>query len=67
MSALPEPGDRVECVAMSDPHPVPKGTKGTVKRVSNTPWGAQISVAWDNGSSLALLDGEDVWRVVSHG
>ena len=67
MSELPAVGDRVECLAMSDPRPVHKGTLGTVTRVADTPWGKQIWVKWDNGRNLALLEGEDVWRVISHG
>lgn len=62
---LPEPGDRIELVAMGDdPDPIPKGSKGTVTRVANTAWGAQISVDWDNGRTLHLVEGEDVWRVI---
>lgn len=55
-------GDRVQLLAMpNDPSPVPLGTRGTVKSVSNFQ-GIIYGMNWDNGSTLNLLDGVDSWR-----
>lgn len=57
-------GDRVVCIQMQDDNAsVPIGTKGTVQKISKDPWGTQIEVKWDNGSTLALLDDVDVWML----
>jgi hypothetical protein len=57
-------GDRVVCIQMQDDNAsVPIGTKGTVEKISKDPWGTQIEVKWDNGSTLALLDDVDVWML----
>ena len=57
-------GDRVVCIQMQDENVnVPVGTKGTVQKISKDPWGTQIEVKWDNGSTLALLDDVDVWML----
>lgn len=57
-------GDRVVCIQMQDDNVnVPVGTKGTVQKISKDPWGTQIEVKWDNGSTLALLDDVDVWML----
>ena len=52
-------GTRVELVRMDDCQAPPIGTKGTVIGVDDT---ASIMVAWDNGSSLHIIYGEDVCR-----
>lgn len=52
-------GTRVELVQMDDLQAPPIGTKGTVKGVDDT---ASIMVAWDNGSGLNVVYGEDVCR-----
>jgi hypothetical protein len=57
-------GDRVVCIQMQDDNVnVPVGTKGTVQKISKNPWGTQIAVEWDNGSTLSLLDDVDVWML----
>lgn len=57
-------GDRVVCIQMQgDNDSVPIGTKGTVQKISKDPWGNQIEVKWDNGSTLSLLDDADVWML----
>lgn len=57
-------GDRVVCIQMQDDNVnVPVGTKGTVQKISKDPWGTQIEVKWDNGSTLPLLDDVDVWML----
>lgn len=52
-------GSRVELVRMDDVQAPPIGTKGTVKGVDDT---ASIMVAWDNGSGLNVVYGEDSCR-----
>ena len=55
------PGTRVMLVDMPDDSgPPPVGTVGTVTGGN----GAQVWVAWDNGSRVALLPGVDRWREV---
>lgn len=52
-------GTRVELTRMDDVQAPPIGTKGTVKGVDDT---ASIMVAWDNGSGLNVVYGEDSCR-----
>lgn len=52
-------GTRVELVRMDDVQAPPIGTKGTVMGVDDT---ASVMVAWDNGSSLHVIYGEDACR-----
>ena len=54
-------GTRVELIKMDDFHAPPIGTKGTVIGVDDT---ASIMVAWDNGSSLHVIYGEDACRKI---
>ena len=54
-------GTRVELVRMDDVQAPPIGTKGTVTGVDDT---ASVMVAWDNGSSLAVIFGEDEVRKI---
>ena len=53
---------RVELVQMDDPQAPPVGTKGTVRGVDDI---GSIMVAWDNGSRLSVVYGEDFCRVIS--
>ncbi|MCD7723966.1 MAG: DUF4314 domain-containing protein [Clostridiales bacterium] len=55
-------GTRVELVHMDDVQASPTGTQGTVIGVDDT---ASVMVAWDNGSGLNVIYGEDVIRKVS--
>lgn len=56
-------GTRVVLHSMDDPYaPVPPGTKGTVTYVDDM---GQIGVAWDNGSGLSLVLGEDSFSKMS--
>ena len=49
------PGDRVELVATTDPYTrLRPGDRGTVTGVTDTPE-PTIDIAWDNGSTLAIL------------
>ena len=52
-------GTRVELVRMEDAQAPPIGTKGTVTGVDDT---ASVMVAWDNGSRLHVVYGEDACR-----
>ena len=54
-------GTRVKLVKMDDPQAPPIGTHGTVIGVDDT---ANIMVAWDNGSGLNVVYGEDICRKV---
>lgn len=49
-------GTRVELLRMDDVQAPPIGTKGTVTGVDDT---ASVMVAWDNGSHLHAIYGED--------
>ena len=54
-------GTRVELLQMDDFQAPPIGTKGTVEGVDDT---ASLLVAWDNGSHLNVIYGEDVVRKI---
>ena len=49
-------GCRVRLVRMEDIQAPPEGTEGTVRAVDDT---GSLIVAWDNGSSLNVVYGED--------
>ena len=52
-------GTRVELLHMDDVQAPPIGTRGTVEGVDDT---ASLLVAWDNGSHLNVIYGEDKVR-----
>ena len=54
-------GSRVELIKMDDKQAPPIGTRGSVKGVDDI---GSIMVAWDNGSSLNVIYGEDECRVL---
>lgn len=54
-------GTRVELVEMDDFQAPPIGTKGTVEGVDDT---VSLLVAWDNGSRLNAVYGEDEVRKI---
>ncbi|WP_234984650.1 DUF4314 domain-containing protein [Pilibacter termitis] len=54
-------GTRVELISMSDPYAPPKGTQGTVIGIDDI---GSLLVQWDNGSSLNVLYGEDMVRII---
>lgn len=54
-------GTRVELVQMDDMQAPPPGTKGTVTGVDDT---GSLMVAWDNGSGLNVIYGEDIVRKI---
>ena len=51
-----KPGTRIRLIHMDDSLAVPNGTCGTVTDVDDI---GSIHVNWDNGSTLALIPGED--------
>lgn len=61
MKKLIKPGFRIKLESMRDPHAVPDGTLGTVDFVDDA---GQIHMKWDNGSSLALIYGEDIFQII---
>ena len=54
-------GCRVELIHMDDRQAPPIGTMGTVCGVDDI---GSVMIAWDNGSSLSAVYGEDVIRRV---
>lgn len=54
-------GTRVELVKMDDIQGQPVGIKGTVIGVDDI---GSIMVAWDNGSSLHIVYGEDMCKKI---
>ena len=56
-------GKRVELVSTSDPYTNLKaGDRGTGEFVDDI---GTIHVAWDNGSMLGLVPGEDQYKIVN--
>ena len=56
-------GCRVELVRMDDAQAPPVGTRGTVTGVDDM---GSIMVAWDNGSRLNAVWGEDICRRIDN-
>ena len=55
-------GTRIELIDMNDPYaPIESGTQGTVEFVDDM---GQIHMKWDNGRTLALIPGEDSFKVI---
>ena len=58
-------GCRVELVKMDDPYrEMPPGLQGVVTGIDDT---GSIHVNWQNGSSLAVIFGEDECRIIGDG
>jgi len=58
----PTRGARIELVRTSDEHTALRpGDRGTVRIVDAI---GTVHIAWDTGSSLGLVPGEDTWRFV---
>lgn len=47
----------------NDPAPIPVGTKGIVKHINEVGDWAQISVEWENGRTLMILDTDSFAKV----
>lgn len=54
-------GAKVELLKMNDIQSQPVGTKGIVNHVDDI---GTIHVDWENGSSLGVVYGEDICRVI---
>ena len=54
-------GTRIELIKMDDVYAPPSGTQGTVKGVDDA---GSVMVSWDNGSSLSLIYGEDLFKKI---
>ena len=55
-------GTRVELISMNDPYTKLKpGDRGTVEFVDDM---GTIFVSWDKGSSLGVVYGEDIIRII---
>lgn len=54
-------GTRVKLISMDDTQAPPNGTMGSVINVDDI---GTIHVAWDNGSSLGLIPGVDMFVVI---
>ena len=56
-----EVGDRIKLIEMkNDPHPIEPESEGTIRHIG----GGVINVDWDNGRSLGLVIGEDVFVTI---
>ena len=55
------PGTKVELIRMNDPQAPAPGTLGTVKLIDDL---GSIHVSWENGSTLAVVFGSDLCKVV---
>lgn len=71
-----EEGDRVELIDTTDEYTnLEEGDRGTVTGVSSIPGNVtpsgrpetQVWIDWDNGGSLALIQGEDRFRRIEDG
>jgi hypothetical protein len=65
-------GKRIELLSMpNDPAPLPSGSRGRVRRVTDTSFfekgSVQIDVEWDDGRSLMLVVPPDRFRVIPEG
>lgn len=56
-------GTTVKLVMMSDPQAPPVGTLGKVTNVDDI---GTVHVAWQNGSSLGLIEGVDKWEAAEN-
>ena len=54
-------GTRIKLLYMEDEYGVPSGTLGTVDFIDDE---GQIQMKWDNGQSLALVEGIDRFEII---
>jgi hypothetical protein len=56
-------GKRITLIRMGDdPNPIKAGEQGTIQGTDGM---GQIHVNWDNGRSLALIPGVDMYQIAS--
>lgn len=59
---IPERGDRIELQHTSDPYTsLERGDKGTVTMIDAL---GTVHVAWDSGSVLGMVPGEDSFTII---
>ncbi len=64
--SLPMVGTKIKLDYTDDPYTnLKSGDTGVVTKYNGTPWGWQLGVKWDNGSSLQLIPDIDKWEVLS--
>lgn len=54
-------GMRVEMIAMDDPQPIERGTRGTIEYVDDM---GTIHVKWDNGRTLGMVPDVDEFKII---
>lgn len=54
-------GAAVELIHMDDPQAPAPGTRGIISHVDDA---GSIHVSWETGSTLALVPGEDQFRII---
>jgi hypothetical protein len=58
-------GSRIRLIHTNDPYTkLENGSEGTVLSTRHDGFSNTISVEWDDGSSLSLIEGEDQWELV---
>ncbi|MDE5754781.1 MAG: DUF4314 domain-containing protein [Oscillospiraceae bacterium] len=54
-------GTKIRLIHMNDPQPIPSGTIGEVALIDDA---GNIHLNWQNGRSLALIEGVDDFEVI---
>lgn len=54
-------GAAVELIRMDDPQAPAPGTRGIINHVDDA---GSIHISWETGSTLALIPGEDQFRII---
>ena len=54
-------GTRIRLIHMNDPQPVPSGTIGEVALIDDA---GNIHMIWQNGRSLAIIEGIDDFEII---
>ena len=55
-------GTKIRLIHMNDPQPIPFGTIGEVALIDDA---GNIHMIWQNGRSLAIIEGVDDFEVIS--
>jgi hypothetical protein len=65
MTSKVKVGDRVELLFINDTWTrLDKGSKGTVFKIDDTQSERVIWIRWENGETLALLEGIDKYKII---
>ena len=54
-------GTKIRLIHMNDPQPVPSGTIGEVALIDDA---GNIHINWQNGRSLAIIEGVDDFEII---